>query len=788
MKFSYNWLKETLGFELTPQELAEGLAAVGFPVESITPLAPEITGVVVAELLEVKPHPNADRLSLTKVSDGSEVYSVVCGAHNIAPGDKVPLARIGAVLPDNFKIKRSKIRGVESEGMLCSAAELKLPLVQDSDGILQLPLTAQPGLDINAYLGLDDVILDIELTADRGDLLSLRGLAAEISAFLGKPFSLEAPEEIEGGKWGFPITIDTEACSFYTGRLIKGVKVAPSPLWLQLRLLACGMRPVNNIVDIANYVMLEWGHPLHTFDADKLPGQEITVRQALPAETMVTLDDKERQLDPGMMLITSGGRPVTIAGVMGSEDSEVDANTTNVLVEAAVFDAISVRRTAKALGISSEAGSRFEKGVDPAVTRIASLRATSLICQLAGGEAGELTSAGDDKASVRSIAVRMEDINGLLGTNITEEQAIGILNNLGLQVETHGDSLRVQVPSRRRDLELWQDIAEEVGRLYGYDKIPASLPQGALTLGVRNDKQSLEWQVRQLLAGYGLYEVVPYAFISPEAEEKSRAEHGVEISNPLTREASIMRGSMLPSLLETVNYNISHGLESVAVFEVGNIYKAQGGDPLPSQTLRVAGALAGKEPRHWQQPGADYDFFAVKGVVQQLLADLGIEAQFCREPHCQLHPGRCAAVYAGGICLGHFGQVHPAITANWKLDAEVMVFDLDFPALVQHSRQIGGFAPPSRYPAVRRDLAVETNVETEAGTLLAVIRGAGGELLEELECFDVYTGGNLDPQGKSLAFSLAFRHPQRTLKEKEVQKLVEKIICRLEEAGARLRS
>ncbi|NLY32900.1 MAG: phenylalanine--tRNA ligase subunit beta, partial [Firmicutes bacterium] len=509
MKFSYNWLKETLGFELTPQELAEGLAAVGFPVESITPLAPEITGVVVAELLEVKPHPNADRLSLTKVSDGSEVYSVVCGAHNIAPGDKVPLARIGAVLPDNFKIKRSKIRGVESEGMLCSAAELKLPLVQDSDGILQLPLTAQPGLDINAYLGLDDVILDIELTADRGDLLSLRGLAAEISAFLGKPFSLEAPEEIEGGKWGFPITIDTEACSFYTGRLIKGVKVAPSPLWLQLRLLACGMRPVNNIVDIANYVMLEWGHPLHTFDADKLPGQEITVRQALPAETMVTLDDKERQLDPGMMLITSGGRPVTIAGVMGSEDSEVDANTTNVLVEAAVFDAISVRRTAKALGISSEAGSRFEKGVDPAVTRIASLRATSLICQLAGGEAGELTSAGDDKASVRSIAVRMEDINGLLGTNITEEQAIGILNNLGLQVETHGDSLRVQVPSRRRDLELWQDISEEVGRLYGYDKIPASLPQGALTLGVRNDKQSLEWQVRQLLAGYGLYEVVP---------------------------------------------------------------------------------------------------------------------------------------------------------------------------------------------------------------------------------------------------------------------------------------
>lgn len=786
MKFSYNWLKETLGFELSPQELAEGLAAVGFPVESILPLAPEISGVVVAELLEVEPHPNADRLSLTKVSDGAEVYSVVCGAHNIAPGDKVPLARIGAVLPGDFKIKRSKIRGVESEGMLCSAAELQLPLVQDSDGILQLPLEAESGQDINAYFGLDDVILDIELTANRGDLLSLRGLATEVGAFLGKPFSLEPPQEVEGRKWGLPITIETDSCSYYTGRLIKGVKVAPSPLWLQLRLLACGMRPVNNIVDIANLVMLEWGHPLHTFDADKLPGQEIAVRQALPGETMVTLDGKERQLNPRMMLITSGGRPVTIAGVMGSEDSEVDGNTTNVFVESAVFDAISVRRTAKELGISSEAGSRFEKGVDPAVTGIASLRAAGLISQLAGGAVGEITSAGDGNAPARSISVRMADINGLLGTNIPEEQAIGILDNLGLQVETR-DSLRIHVPSRRRDLELWQDIAEEVGRLYGYDKIPASLPQGALTLGVRTVNQSLEWQVRELLAGYGLYEVVPYAFISPEMEEKSWAEHGVEIANPLTREASIMRSSLLPSLLETVTYNISHGLDSVAIFEVGNIYKPQAGT-LPSQTLRVAGALAGKEPRHWQMPAANYDFFAVKGVVQQLLADLGIEAEIRREPHRKLHPGRCAAVYAGETCLGHLGQVHPGITANWKLDVEVLAFDLDFLALAQNSPQGSSFAPPSRYPSVRRDLAVETNAETGAGALMAIIREAGGELLEELECFDVYTGGNLEPQGKSLAFSLTFRHPQRTLKEKEVQKLVEAIIRRLEEAGARLRS
>ena len=788
MKISYNWLKDTLGFDLSPQELADRLARAGFPVESISPLAPEITGVVVAELLEVKAHPNADRLSLTKVSDGAAVYDVVCGAHNIATGDKVPLAKIGAVLPGNFKIKKSKIRGEVSEGMLCSSDELQLDLVQDSDGILQLPKNAELGRDINAYLALDDVILDVELTANRGDLLSLRGLAAEIGAFLGKPFSLEAPMDPAGGDWGFPVSIETDACAFYTGRLIRGVQVGPSPLWLQLRLLACGMRPVNNIVDIANLVMLEWGQPLHTFDADKLPGHEITVRQARAGETMTTLDNKERQLDPSMMLITSGGRPVTIAGVMGSLDSEVDANTANVFLESAVFDAISVRLTAKGLGISSEAGSRFEKGVDPAVTVIASQRAANLIRELAGGEIGAINSAGSDRSASWSIPVSVAQINGLLGANIPREQAVSILANLGLQVEADGDNLRVHVPGRRRDLLVWQDIAEEVGRLYGYDRIPVSLPEGALTLGMRKKSQSLEWQVRELLAGCGLYEAVTYSFISPEMAEKSWAEPGVEISNPLTREASIMRSSMLPSLLETVSYNLAHGQDSVAIFQVGNVFRPEPESPLPSQFPRVAGALAGKEPRHWQQPALSYDFYALKGVVQQLLLGLGIEAEIRQDTHRQLHPGRCAAAYAGDICLGHFGQVHPAIAAEWKLDQEILVFDLDFLAVTQASRQIIQFTPPSRYPAVRRDLAVETNADMAADTLMAIIREAGGELLEELECFDVYTGGNLEPGGKSLAFSLSFRHPQRTLQEKEVQKLVDKIIVRLQEGGARLRS
>lgn len=785
MKISYNWLQETLGFDLSPQELADRLAAAGSQVDSITPLAPGIVGVVVAELLEVKPHPNADRLSLTRVSDGDMVYDVVCGAHNISPGDRVPLAKVDAVLPGDVRIKRNKIRGEVSEGMLCSAQELQLQLVLESDGILLLPKDAPIGMDINAYLGLSDSILDIELTADRGDLLSLRGLTAEIGAILGKPFRLPAPQvEARGGK-GLPVAIATDNCTFYCAQLIRGVKVGPSPLWLQLRLLACGLRPVNNIVDAANLVMLEWGQPLHTFDADKLPQPEITVRQALPGEKIVTLDGKERPLTVSMMLITSGSHPVAIAGVMGSLESAVDGETVNLLVESALFDPISVRRTAKSLGLSSEAGLRFEKGVDPRVASISSQRVTSLIVDLAGGEIGGETQAGSDHTSTGVIPVKVSKINGLLGTDISRDETVSLLNRLGLAVAGAGDNLEVQVDDRRRDLLVWQDMAEEVGRLHGFDKIPATLPRGELTLGVRKPAQSLEWQVRELMVACGLSEVATYSFISPEAAAKTLSEPGVAIANPLTREASVMRGSILPSLLETVAYNFAYGQDSVAIFEVANIYRPS--DPLPAEDLRVAGALAGQEPGHWQHPPRAYDFYALKGILEKLLSGLAVAADFRPDTHRQFHPGRCASLWSGGVCLGFFGQVHPAIAAQWKLEREVWVFDLAAAALTEAAGKGTQFVPPSRYPAVCRDLALETDANVAAGELMGLIRQTGGQLLEEVECFDVFTGGNLPPGRKSLAFSLSFRHPQRTLQEKEVQKLIEVIIKKLESGGANLR-
>lgn len=788
MKVSYNWLKETLHFNLSPQELADALTGAGFPVEEMTALAEDLTGVVVAQLLEVKPHPNADRLSLTKVSDGTAVYDVVCGAKNIAVGDRVPLAPVGTALPGDLVIKRAKIRGEASEGMLCSADELRLDVVQDSDGILQLPKDAAVGQSLVEYLGLDDVILDIELTANRSDLLSVRGLTAEIAAILGKPFLPELPEAPADGEFRFPVAIETSSCPRYTGRLIRGVKVGPSPLWVQLRLLGCGMRPVNNIVDITNMVMLEWGQPLHAFDADKLPEKEITVRQARAGEIMVTLDSKERRLEPHMMLITAGGKPVAVAGVMGGLDSEIDENTKNILLESADFDAISVRITGKSLGLSSEAASRYEKGVDPAVLVPASNRAAALVTEIAGGTCGALVSAGTDRSSAWTVPCSLEQINGLLGTTISREKVVEILQDLSLDVDASGDSFTVAVTGRRPDLRIWQDIAEEVGRLYGLDNVPATLPTGALTAGARKPHQQLEWEVREVLTGCGLYEVVPYSFISPEMAEKCQAEPGVEISNPLTRERSLMRGSMLPSILETVVYNLAHGHTGAAVFELGNIYTPNPGGGLPIQTARVAGALAGSVSGHWQQPASNYDFYALKGVVEGLLHGLGIEARFVRAQAKGFHPGRCAAVYAGDILLGHLGQVHPVIGGRWKLEEEIWFFDLGFAGLVSACAGAKTFLPPSRYPAIRRDLALETAEAVEAGSLTDIIREAGGKILESVECFDVYSGANLGAGRKSLAFALSFRHPERTLQDKEVQALVEAMVARLEAAGAVLRS
>lgn len=772
MKISYKWLREQAQLKQTAEAIATRLTAVGLEVEGIEPLAPPLSGVVVSVIREIRPHPNADRLSLVQVDDGRGMHSIVCGAPNISAGDKVPFAPVGTKLPD-MTIKAARIRGIESQGMLCSAAELGLPLVQEEGGLLQLPQDLLPGQPLREALDLDDVILDIDLTPNRGDCLSLRGLTIEAAAAFGKKVIPVLPEAVAGEAEPFPLALETDSCRRYTGRIIRNVRVQPSPLWLQLRLLACGIRPVNNIVDCTNMVMLELGQPLHAFDLHKLPAEEITVRQAMDGEEIKTLDGKIRRLDSGMMLITSGGKPVAVAGVMGSLDSEVDEKTTDILLESALFDGGSVRRTAKALGIASDAAARYEKGVDPAVIAPASHRAAALIADLAGGRVGEIVDVGSSHCRQWTVAVDLNRVNRLLGTEIPVKTAVEILHRLGLEVSGE-EKLTVTVDGRRNDLEQEEDIAEELARSYGYEHIPATLPRGETTQGVRTRRQNQIWLAREVLLGCGLQEVIPMTLVGPEWVERARARQGVPVANPLTVERSQMRGDMLPSFLEVAAYNLAHDRQGLAVFEIGSVYLAGKRGELPTQHQQVAGLLAGARPLHWQGQG-EYDFFDCKGVVEQLAVSLGIEVRFARGSDSRFHPGRCAAVYAGQEKLGMVGQLHPSLCREAKIEPEIYWFYLDLAPLLDAAAEVE-FRAPSRYPAVRRDLAVEMADTVAADTVKCLIEEAGGGWLESVICFDVYQGGNLGPGRKSLAFALSFRHPSRTLRDKEVNKQMSRIV------------
>ncbi len=784
MKISYKWLKAETGLELTVEQMAERLTAAGFPVESLTPLAHKLEGVVVARIEEVEAHPNADRLSLTKVHDGSSVHSVICGAQNIAPKDIVAFAPVGTSLPE-IEIKKAKIRGVESHGMICSAKELGLPLVEWEDGILQLPRELKPGTDLAEALGLDDIIMDIELTANRGDCLSLRGLVTEVAAASGHTRLYDLPGETAGSGDTFPIKIDSDACACYMGRIIRNVRVKPSPLWLQLRLLACGMRPVNNIVDSTNLAMLELGQPLHAFDLNKLPDPEITVRQAKKGEKIKTLDERARTLECSAMLITSGDKPVAIAGVMGSLDSEVDQETTDILLESALFEGSSVRSTAKSLGIASEAASRFEKGVDPAVILPAAHRATALILEVAGGTAGEVVVAGQAERQTCQISVDLGRVNALLGTEISHKEAVDILTRLGLEVSGQ-ENLTVTVDGRRNDLEIEEDIAEELARIHGYDKIPATLPKGETTQGVRTTAQRQVNLVRDILVGCGLTEVISLSFVGPDLLEKTGSPEGVPLLNPLTRERSRMRSDMLPSLLEQAAFNLDHQRGGLAIFEIGHTYHSSDAGQLPEQKLHVSGMLGGKKPLHWDS-GGEYDFFDCKGVVEQLLTGLGAAAGYQRCDNPRLHPGRCANIRVDGQHVMVVGQVHPALAADLRIEQQLLWFDIDLDLLLSLSDSAISFSAPSRHPAVLRDLALEMDEGVEAATVVELIKQAASSWLESVTCFDVYQDQKLGEGRKSLAYALSFRHSSRTLKDKEVQQLVDSIVAKLEEHGIRLR-
>jgi len=818
MYVSYQWLSQYVDLAgVSPEELAEKLTRGGIEVDGVAPRNLGVAKVVVGHVVSKEKHPDADKLNVCKVDVGeAEHLQIVCGAANVDAGQKVPVALVGASLPGGLAIKRAKLRGVESMGMICSAKELglndKLLPKEIQEGILVLPAGTDVGTDAVSLLGIDDAVLDLDLTPNRSDALSMIGVAYEVGALLDRPVRLpEGNEGVVVDEAGAPaaarVRVEIDAaddCLHYAARLIEGVTVAPSPLWLQNRLMAAGVRPINNVVDVTNFVMLEYGQPLHAFDADTLAGggAVVRVRRAREGERLTTLDGQDRALEPHMLLITDGEKPIALAGVMGGLATEVTAGTTRILLESARFAGRSVRRTSRELGLRSEASLRFEKEVNPEAVIPALNRATALLCAIAGGRAAPgHAEAQLDAPRPRTVPLTVARVNDTLGTSLSSDELRAIFARLGFAVAGDGDALEVTAPLRRGDMTRDVDLIEEVARLYGYDNIPITLVRGATTPGALTKHQRVAREARRVLTGAGLHEAITYSLT---AENRIGALGGlfesrgrVRLSMPMSEERSVLRTSVLPHLIEAVMHNRNRGIDDVALFELGSVFLTDETDAITSlprerRTLAAVATGAKAEP-NWSESGrAKVDFYDLKGKLERLTAHLGIEAVYERSSPEGFHPGRTADVYAAGADgsrtkLGRIGQIHPALQAEWELD-DTYAFELDFEALAEAAVLRANYDPLPRYPAASRDIAVVVGGGVPAGDLVATVRAAGGAFLESVRVFDVYTGERLGADKKSVALALVYRHGERTLTDEEVAGAHERVVAALAERhGAELR-
>ncbi len=786
MRVSYKWLKEYVDVTVSPGELADRLTLSGIAVEGVHEPGAGIEKVYTGKILNIEPHPNADRLTVCSVTTGGpEAIQIVTGATNIRAGDVVPVAVEGAHLAAGLVIKKSKLRGVESRGMLCSGQELGLdPKTMPADqahGIMILPPETSLGLDIKPVLGLDDAILELDLTPNRGDAMSMVGVAREVAALLGQKLRLpdidvdETDESIDGR---VKIDIkDTELCRRYVGKLFTGLKVGPSPGWMQERLRAAGVRPISNIVDITNYVMMELGQPLHAFDYDTLREGHIIVRRAEDGEVLVSLDGVERRLNSDMLVIADPGGPVAVAGVMGGLATEVTENTRNVLLESAWFNPISIRKTSRVLGLRSESSSRFEKGIDLTGCHRAARRAAKLLAEMG---AGQVASGVVDNYPVphvpKTIVLRPERIEHLVGTEINPDACREILNALEFGVQKNDQGLMVTVPGHRPDVSLEVDLIEEVARLHGYNLVPTTLPYGPTTQGARTREQSLAIAVKDRMASLGFREVVTYSFTSPDVFNKinlagdSPLRGAMPLQNPLSEEHSVMRTVMLPGLLDVLRRNANRRVTSLSIFELGKVYLPQRDALLPDERQLLAAAAMGRTSRGWNKPSLEKDFYYIKGVLESLLAQSGVSgASF--EPlkdDPSYHPGRAARLTAGGQLLGVLGEVHPDVVEKYELSGRVVAMEIDFAILASMTGKAGKYKQIPRFPGIERDLAVVVELRVPVREIIGVVKKSGGNLLRQVELFDVYQGEQVQQGFQSLAFSLTFRADDRTLTDDEV--------------------
>lgn len=789
MKVTYNWLKEFVDFDLSPETLSDVLTMLGLEVEGMEKQGSGMDDVVVALVDEKRQHPNADKLSLCRVNNGREVLDVVCGAQNFKQGDIVALAQIGAILPGDFKIKRSKIRGEESCGMLCSAKELGLAV--ESDGIMVLSSGLALGTPVFEALGLKDTLLEIGLTPNRADCLSVAGIAREIAAKLGKSIRYPAMPITEGSAAAaatISVTIeDADLCPRYAARYISGCQIAPSPEWLVKRLSAVGMRSISNVVDVTNLVMMELGHPLHAFDCEQLEGHRIVVRRAGEGELFTTLDDQQRTLTADDLVICDAVRPVALAGVMGGLNSEISDTTTNILLESAWFKPAAIRRTSKRLGLHTESSHRFERGADIGMVARALDRAASLIAQLSGGTIAQgVIDVYPGKTTPPAITLRPERAGALLGIELSLQEVAEILRRLECSVhETSEGTLEVVPPSYRIDIEREIDLVEEVARMKGFDAIPATMPIARVVSDRPTLHQRMERSVRDILVAHGMNEIINFSFTSPEAADKLLLSDddirrtAIKLANPLVAEQSIMRTTLLPGVLETVARNLSFRTMDLKLFEIRRRYLPTA-EEMPYEPLCIAGALTGNRvDGGWDSVRDTVDFYDVKGVIENLLEALHIRGVkwIADTPETYYHPGKSCSIMVGRDRVGTFGEIHPNVQENFEIEKPVYAFELDFAKLVKLANQKTSITAPSRFPDSTRDIALLAPDELPADKLLECINTVKAQEIEQVEIFDVYKGTGIPDGFKSIAIRIRYRSYERTLTDDEIGGIHVKVIA-----------
>lgn len=790
MKFSEKWLREWVNPAIGTQELMDQITMAGLEVDGFESVAGAFTGVVVGEVRSVAPHPDADKLRVCEVSSGDGTVQVVCGAPNVREGLKAPFAVVGAVLPGDFKIKAAKLRGQPSNGMLC--AESELGLSDDGAGLMELPADAPVGQDLREYLGLDDITIDVDLTPNRADCLSLRGLAREVGVLTGEP--VEEPEltPVPASHDEKPaIAVDAPAaCPRYLGRIVRNVDLSvATPLWMVEKLRRSGIRSIDPAVDITNYVMLELGQPLHAFDRAEIDGG-IVVRMAGQDEELVLLDGQTVKLTPDTLVIADHAKPLAIAGVMGGEHSGVTEKTRDLLLEAAWFEPIAMAGKAREYGLHTDASHRFERGVDYELARSAMERATALLLEITGGEAGEIVEVASQEhlPEAARVTLRSDRLNAVLGMSIDVARVEDILTRLGLAiVDQTGDRWTVSVPSYRPDISIEEDLIEEVGRVYGYNNLPVTEPVGSLAMRPAKEAVRPVSAVRNFFVACGYQEAITYSFVDPKVQEILDPEReGIDLANPISADLAVMRTTLWSGLVKTLEYNQKRQQPRIRLFETGLRF-VKDGDGIEQRPMLAGIVTGGQLPENWANGRRDADFFDVKGELESLFSLLGVEVRFAAGQHPALHPGQTAELVLGDQPVGWLGAMHPQVQKKLDLNGTILMFELFLDSIV--SGYVPNFKEFSKYPEVRRDLAIIIGNEIAFADVDRVVRNNAGDRLNALRAFDVYEGEKLGEGKRSLALSLFWQHPERTLNDDEVHEFFDRVVNALqEELGATLRS